>query len=70
MTPSKNINRLLQDLARVADIKFRLGLYSRYLRIVAQASITPNPISNSLCSKIANFSSIPVYKRATNAPNT
>lgn len=49
MTPSKKTNRLLHDLDRVADMRLRLGLYSRYLRIVTQASITPRPISSYLC---------------------
>lgn len=49
MTPSKKISRLLQDFPRVADIKLRLGLYSRYFRIVIQANITPSPTRSSLC---------------------
>ncbi len=48
MTPSKNTNRLLQDLDSVEDIRFKLGLYSRYLRMVIQANITPNPMRCSL----------------------
>lgn len=55
ITPNKNTKRLLQDFDKVADIKFKLGLYSRYFKIVTQASITPKPINSSLCSKIANF---------------
>ncbi len=68
ITPSRKTRRLLQDLDKVADIKLRLGLYYRYLRIVTQASITPNPINNSLCSKIAKFYYITSYSKETSAP--
>ena len=68
MTPSKNTNKLLQDLDSVEDIRFKLGLYSRYLRMVIQANITPNPMSSSLWAKIASCSSIPYYNNATKAP--
>jgi hypothetical protein len=69
MTPKRNTNRLLQDLAKVADIKLRLGLYYKYLRIVIQANITPKPTSSSLSSKIVSCYSIPCSSSDTTAPN-
>ncbi|MFM7857987.1 MAG: hypothetical protein ACKO96_40240, partial [Flammeovirgaceae bacterium] len=69
ITPSRNTNRLLQDLDKVEDIKFKLGLYYKYLRIVTQANMTPNPIRSSLCSKIDRCYYIVYSKRATKAPN-
>jgi len=54
ITPSKNINKLLQDFDKVDVIKFKLLEYSRYLRMVIQASMTPNPIKTSLCLKITS----------------
>lgn len=47
ITPSRKTSRLLHDLERVADMRFKFGLYYRYLRMVTQASITPRPISSS-----------------------
>jgi hypothetical protein len=48
ITPNRKTSRLLHDLERVADIRFKLGLYSRYLRIVTHESITPRPINSYL----------------------
>lgn len=70
MTPSKNIKRFPQDLLKVAVIKFRLLLYCRYFNIVIQASITPNPIKNYLCSKMIKFVEMISSRKATNAPKT
>jgi hypothetical protein len=55
ITPSKNTSKLLHDLAKVADIKFKLGLYSKYFKIVIQANITPKPTKSYLSSKIASL---------------
>lgn len=55
ITPSKKTKRLLQDLAKVADIKFKFGLYSKYFKIVIQANITPKPTKSYLSSKIASL---------------
>lgn len=69
ITPNRNTNKLLHDLDKVDDIKFKLGLYSKYLRIVTHASITPKPIRSYLCSNMAKCYSIVYSRSATNAPN-
>ena len=70
ITPNKNTNRLLQDLAKVADIKFKLGLYYKYFSIVIHANMTPKPTNSYLSSKIVSLYSIPNYRIDTTAPMT
>lgn len=49
ITPSKKISKLLHDFPKVADIRFKFGLYSKYLSMVIQASMTPRPTKSYLC---------------------
>ena len=70
ITPNRNINRFPHDLLKVAVIKLRLLLYWRYISIVIQANITPNPMRNYLCSNMIKLVEMSSSRNATSAPKT
>ena len=70
ITPRRNMIKLFHDLERVAVMMFRLLVYSRYLKIVIHASITPKPIRTSLCSKINKLAAMASSSVATRAPKS
>lgn len=70
ITPSKNINKLFHDLDRVEVMRFKLFEYSRYLRMVIQANMTPKPMKTYLCLKMTNSVTIKPSRRATKAPKS
>lgn len=70
ITPSKNINKLFEDLDIVSVRMFTLSLYFKYLIKVIQANITLNPIKTPLYSKISKFTKITSSSNATKEPNS